>query len=189
MDGSRFDALVQSLTGSRRALLGGMVAAAGWFGEAGAGARRKRKRKHKKRKQPRTPPATPNAYGCLNVDDPCTSAEQCCSGICEGQKGERRCVAHDERICTVAADLCTTQVDTPCGTTNPLCACVVTTGNAPFCGDFTGLPGDELCRDCRRDADCQEEFGPGAACVVYSGVCGEICPETGRACVPACQDG
>jgi hypothetical protein len=65
---------------------------------------------------------------------------------------------------------------------------VLTTGNAPFCGDYTGFPGNDLCRDCSQDSDCQEEFGPGAACVVYAGLCGETCPDTGTACVPACNN-
>jgi hypothetical protein len=183
MDGTHFDDLTRSLTDSRRSLLGGAIAAAtGLSGVRFAEARKKRK--HKKRK----PIAKPNAYGCLEVGDPCKSADQCCSGICEGKKGKRKCVAHDVAICQVDSDSCSGGEGVLCGTNNPLCACTLTTGNAPFCGDYTGFPGDALCRDCRQDTDCEAEFGPGAACVIYSGLCAEICPDTGTACVPACKN-
>lgn len=185
MDGSHFDGLTRSLAQSRRSLLGGALAlAGGWLGIANTAARKKHKKKGKKAKPPK-----PNAYGCFGVGKACKNESQCCSGICEGKKGKRNCAAHDVAICQVDSDICSSGQAVLCGTTNPHCACTLTTGNAPFCGDFTDFPGDTLCRDCRQDTDCEADFGPGAACVVYSRLCGDICPDTGTACVPACKNG
>lgn len=182
MDGTRINHLLRSLASSRRVYLGGLAAlASGWLGQSAGETRRKRKKRKPKKTKP-------NAYGCLSVGKLCRNAAQCCSGVCEGKQGKRRCRPHDSFICQVDDDTCSTGLTKLCGTTNPYCACTLTTGNAPFCGDYAGFPGDQLCRDCRRDEDCQEEFGPGAACVVYSRLCNDICPDTGRACVPACND-
>jgi hypothetical protein len=182
LDSSQFDELIRSLTGSRRSLVSGALAVtAGWLGISGANAKKKHKHKHKKRK----PKAKPNAFGCLNVGDACQSEEQCCSGICEGKKGKRKCVAHNASVCGTDTDLCTTGQLTLCNVTSPSSACVVTTGQAGFCGDFTD-GGDKLCRDCRKDTDCQEEFGAGAACVSYGGICAPLCAAgINTACVPA----
>jgi hypothetical protein len=183
MDGSEFDGLARTLAKSRRSLLGGgLVVAAGWLGTSGAGAKKRRKKKRKPKN------SKPNGYGCLNVGASCRSEGQCCSGTCEGKKGRRKCVAHDVAICQVDSDVCSGGQAVLCGTNNPLCACTLTTGNAPFCGDYAGFPGETLCRDCSQDTDCEAEFGPGAACVIYSRLCAEICPDTGTACVPACKN-
>ncbi len=188
METQRFDALARLLgraTARRRLLAGltlnsfvGLITAR----QAVDVAARKKRRKGKKNKKPQ-----PNAYGCLNVGAACKSEEQCCSGICEGKKGKRKCAAHDVAICQMDSDICSGQA-VLCGDPNPNCACVQTTGNAPFCGDYTGSPGEMLCRDCSQDTDCEAEFGPGAACVVYSGLCADMCLDTGTACVPACAD-
>jgi hypothetical protein len=191
MNQNRFADLTHALISlpSRREVLRGLAGAGFGLSLArlphAAAAKKKRKRKKKKK-------ATPNAFGCLNVGQPCQGDNaQCCSGICEGTKPKKgkpdksQCVGHDASICTASSNICTTGVAAVCDATNLLCGCVLTTGNAPFCGDFTG-GGDQLCRDCNQDTDCEEEFGAGAACVVFGGVCGELCPDTGRACVPAC---
>jgi hypothetical protein len=186
MNHNRFDALTRTLISvpSRRHLLRGLAGAGLGLGGTRlpdlAEAKKKRKRKKKGKK------AKPNAFGCLNVGDPCKSEEQCCSGICEGKKGKKRCQAHDAGICTVGLNICTGAV-ARCNADNPSCGCVLTTGNAGFCGDFTD-GANNLCRDCSEDTDCQEEFGPGAACVALGGICAAICPDTGTACVPACPD-
>jgi hypothetical protein len=185
MNQLRFDDITRRFSHlpSRRRLLGGLASGilglgAGQFPDL-AFAKKKRKRKKKEKK------AKPNAFGCLNVGDPCKSEDQCCSGICEGKKGKRKCVAHDAGVCGADSDICESGQPSFCGGNNP-CLCLTTTGNAPFCGEFApGVPGQTFCSDCSHDTDCEAEFGPGAACVVYSGVCADFCP-TGTACVPAC---
>jgi hypothetical protein len=66
--------------------------------------------------------------------------------------------------------------------------CTVTTGGAAFCADTSKLNDlADLCRFCNQDTDCEEEFGPGAACVVLGGICSPFCPSTDRtACLPPC---
>lgn len=149
-----------------------------------------RKRQRTGKKRPKK--AKPNAYGCLNMRQPCQgNSALCCSGICEGKKpkkGKRdksRCVAHDAATCKVDFDFCTAGVKHLCNATNEQCACVLTTGNAPFCGNFVG----SYCRECARDADCEADLGPGAACVVLKGICAPFCDEASHtACFPPCVD-
>jgi hypothetical protein len=65
---------------------------------------------------------------------------------------------------------------------------LVTTGNAAFCADLSQLDisrPDDLCRFCSQDTDCEEEFGPGSACVVLKGICTPICASTDRTARPA----
>ncbi|MGH2618406.1 MAG: hypothetical protein ACRDJC_24510 [Thermomicrobiales bacterium] len=164
MDGFQFDTMIRSLSGSRRSLLGGVLTiAGGWLGVPGAGAKKKRKRKPKQ--------AKPNAFGCLNVDAPCQSAEQCCSGICTGKKGKKRCRAHATGNCRIGQSIAF------CGGENSGCAlgggnltgvCGTSTGNAGYC------VGGGDCFPCTRDAECRPFCGPGAACVR----CAD-CTETG----------
>lgn len=190
MDGSHFDNIVRTLMGSRRSLVGGGLAvAAGWLGLADA--QTKRKRKHKKRVRKRKP----NDHRCLEVGQACNGdSAACCSGICEstmptvGMTETSRCIARVTSVCDAQADSCTTGVALACDANNPDCTCLRTTNNAPFCGDVTAGSA-ALCRECRRDANCTEEFGPGAACVVVGGFCDAYCPGTGgTACVRACPD-
>jgi hypothetical protein len=183
MDSSHFDGLTRSLAKSRRLLLGGALAlAGGGLGVANADGRKKHKNKRKRDKRPK-----PNAFGCLDVGAACKRSEQCCSGICEGKKGKRKCAAHDTSVCNADSDICAAGQGGQCGIYNANCLCVSTTGAAPFCGDFT--TPSILCRECSQDMDCEEEFGLGAACVVYGGVCASYCPHTGGAsCLPACND-
>jgi hypothetical protein len=150
----------------------------------------KKKRKKKKKKKPQSPL---NAFGCLDVGQPCRGkSANCCSGICQGgkpkkgKKDKSSCVAHNTGICTANTDSCALAVSVSCNPNNIDCYCTMTTGNAPFCGEFS--PGPEAhCRVCGKDTDCEAEFGPGAACVLLDGNCTHICPATGRtACVPAC---
>lgn len=190
MNQQRFPALTRALIGmpSRREVLRGLAGAG--LGSVSVrhqdAAEAKKKRKHKTKKP------QPNAFGCLDVGQPCAgNSATCCSGICDGvkpRKGKKdtsRCVGHDAGICKAGSDLCTTGVLHLCSA-NVNCLCLTTTGNAGFCGDVTD-GGDKLCRDCDRDTDCEEEFGPGAACVVFEGACEEICASTGRtACMPPC---
>jgi hypothetical protein len=192
MDDLWFDNFIRSLSESRRTFLGGALAAASWLGAPALEAKKKkrRKRKHDKRKKPQ-----PNAYGCLNVGQPCNGdSTLCCSGICDGTKPKERkpdrsrCLAHDAGICTVESDVCTTGQDAICNIQNPCCQCYRTTGDAPFCGDVSaGLLN--LCRDCRQDTECEGEFGPGAACIALGGICAAVCPSTGgTVCMPVCPE-
>jgi hypothetical protein len=185
MDGSRLDILARSLTdsSSRRGILRGLAAALGLqaaHASDGTDARKKRK----KRRQPK-----PNAFGCLNVGQPCGgNDDRCCSGICQGKKpkqGEKdknRCVAHDtggcqagqqEPFCDGDIVACTTSTST---TRNGVCA--TTTGNAGYCV-FTAT-----CSPCRKDADCRPVCGRGAACVK----CANCIEDGGTRCVGSGPD-
>lgn len=146
----------------------------------------KRKRKNKKRKKK----SKPNAFGCLSVGAFCKNATQCCSGICTGKKGKRKCRAHDTGECQQGVDgVCQsgTPIVTACGNRTD-CACVRTTAGSNVCGElFCGRPGCSECAACTRDADCVAlGFPSTAACApVTQGLCSGIC-ETGMACVLPC---
>jgi hypothetical protein len=159
----------------RRRLIGqALGVVAGWLGVPNVDAKQRHKRKRRKPK--------PNAFGCLDVGDACKNADQCCSGICQGKKGKKRCRAHDTGGCQptnlcsffdVEPVSCTTSsgVEGSCGTT---------TGNAGYCG------GGGDCFPCKKDSDCHEVCGPQAACVqcpeecdvgtVCAGPDGVVCP-------------
>ena len=167
MKETRFDAVVRALSvtaASRRALAraapGLAIAAAlmPWSG-SDLDARRRKKRNNKSKA---------NRFGCRNVGRACSSASQCCSGICEGQggkgkNGKRRkktCRAHDSGGCRVEQDSCSGDFF-PCTATNGENGfCHVTTGAASYCGVFATT------FDCAKDEDCIELCGPEAACVV-----------------------
>jgi hypothetical protein len=190
MDTDRFDAFARSLgrSAARRRVVAGLALSplAGFVAKRSAGdvAAKKKRKKHKKAKKPQL-----NAYGCLNVGQPCNGDNTlCCSGVCEGtapKKGKKdssRCAAHDAAICRgPESDTCSTGVAHYCSS-NTSCGCLLTTGNAGFCYGTTFE-----CRDCSRDTDCQDEFGLGAACVVLGGICEDLCPDTsGTACALPC---
>ena len=178
MDASSFDIIARSLTdlSSRRALLRGLAATLGLqaaHASDGTDARKKRK----KRRKPK-----PNAFGCLNVGQPCGGKdERCCSSICQGKKpkqGEKdksRCVAHHTGGCQAG------QQEVFCGGANVDCTtstgiegvCDTTTGNAGYCM-FSGT-----CSPCSKDADCRPVCGPGAACVK----CATCIDDGGTRCV------
>jgi hypothetical protein len=140
----------------------------------------KKKRKRKKR----SPKATPNQYGCLEIGDSCKSADQCCSGICDGKKGKRACRAHGAGTCKPQPGVCTNP-DPGLGTcnNNNFCYCHRTTANSIYCADQEHTE----CADCRKDADCVAlGYPPGSACIPYSeGICSGAC-ESGMACVVPC---
>jgi hypothetical protein len=123
-----------------------------------------------------------NQFGCVNVGRACRGRDAvCCSGICEGKKpkkGEKdtsACVPHHQGVCTPADRACTDDGSpTSCNPDRPSASCFRTTGHAGFCGDDV-IPG---CIPCRKDADCRQQLGQGAACVVCAG-----CPN-GATCVP-----
>jgi hypothetical protein len=174
VDAARFDALTRRLTSSsaRRRMLrviggfgfAGLVSHVPW-GVAEA----------KKRKKPKK-----NQFGCIDVGKKCYGKDaQCCSGICEGKKKKSKCVAHHERNCTADDNSCTGSV--PCGGNGE---CYRTTGKGAFCG-AEGLCD---CHPCKKDADCEAEYGIGAACIVCNvepDGCIGVNGSQGTACVPA----
>ncbi len=141
--------------------------------------------KRKGRKKPKK--AKPNAFGCLDVGDPCKNADQCCSGICDGAGAKRTCRAHGVGTCTPdMAGICTAPNTELLRCNNQVdCHCIRTTSGSNFCADTTASP--EFCADCRKDADCQAlGFPAGTACAPVSrGICSGIC-ETGMACLTPC---
>jgi hypothetical protein len=201
MDQHYFEAWTRTLTSvpSRRDLLRGLAGAglglaALRLPDAAEAKKRHKKKKHKKIKKSQPQPVI-NQFGCLDVGQPCRGGSaNCCSGICQGIAPKKRksdtstCVEHNAGICTPQYDSCAAGVSVSCHASNESCYCTMTTGNAPFCGDFTTTSGvEELCRVCSEDTDCQAELGPGAACVLLADACTAICAATGRtACVPPC---
>jgi len=206
MDANHVAALYRALaigaapTRSRRGLLAGLTngllaALPLVLGSDDAAAKNKKKGKKKKNKTLSPPPPPPpalNAFGCLDVGQPCQGdSTLCCSGICDGsapapgQPDTSVCVAHNAGICFADSDTCSVGARVPCNPGNPNCTCLLTTGNAGFCADLTHI--DESCRLCSADSDCQAEFGAGAACVVLGGACTPVCGATGRtACLRPC---
>ncbi len=155
MERARFGELLRSFarSRSRRSALGALAAAGGMALLPDAAGARKRQRKHKKKK------LTFNAFGCVNVGGLCKNAGHCCSGICQGKQGQKRCHAHDVSTCT-GQDSCTGET-AQCTTTDGVGgACFVTTGNAGHCS------AAGLCFACTKDADCLPICGAGAACIV-----------------------
>jgi hypothetical protein len=119
------------------------------FPDLAAAKKRKRKKKVKK--------AKPNEYGCLEVGAPCTSEDQCCSGICAGKKGKRTCRAHHTGTCRQDGLL------VPCNN-RTTCGCLHTTAGSDICSELF-VPGGSACAACQRDADCEAlGFPPGSAC-------------------------
>ena len=168
-----FDALTRSLTGlpSRRAVLrvlasGGLVLAVAQLPTAAvAGKAHNRPRSKSKL----------NAFVCLSVGRSCKNDGQCCSGICDGTKGKRRCRGHDGGGCS--GDLAHS------GGGGMFVSCTASTGDQGFCQATTGHAGycsgvgNINCATCSRDADCPTAFGPHAACIQIPGEC-----EAGTAC-------
>jgi hypothetical protein len=176
---------VRSLLGttSRRDILGGLAAGLGLgnvFPPVETGAKKKRKRRKKKQK-----PGKPNEFGCIEVGDQCSSADECCSGICEGKK----CRAHGIDVCQQdRPGVCTAGMDEVsslgCGAN---CWCFRTTAGSNFCGANVRTSPPLDCTNCRKDADCIAlGYPPGSACAqVGRGNCSGWC-DTGMACLVPC---
>jgi hypothetical protein len=188
MDTNRFGKVTCLLTTvpSRRDVLRGLIAAG--LGLSGLRLQDAGAAKQKRKNKPKT-----NAFGCLDVGQPCRGKNgKCCSGLCQGKKPKKgkqdrsKCVAHNTGICIAEADSCTAGTEVPCNPGNPSCFCTRTTGNAAFCAAFSGGSAGH-CRVCKKDTDCEPEFGEGAACLVLGGICTTLCLATGRtACAPPC---
>jgi hypothetical protein len=173
VDAATFDALTRRLTtsGARRRLLA--ISALGLAGVTvrlpwGVAEARKKRKKPKK-----------NQFGCIDVGKKCYGKDaQCCSGICEGKKKNSKCVAHHERNCIADDNSCTGSV--PCGGNGE---CFRTTGKGAFCGAV----GTCDCHPCKKDKDCEAEYGVGAACIVCTADdvgCIGVNGSKGTACVP-----
>lgn len=185
----RRDGLRQALSGipSRRDVLRGLAAAGLGLGVATvpelAGAKPKRRRKSRK---PRQTPAKPNRYGCLSNNAPCRRASQCCSNVCLGQPGRKRCRAHGTGTCNQTAPaFCESPVPplTACDNSQA-CVCMRTTSGSSFCGSTV----TSNCAACKRDADCVAlGYPPGSACAPFTnGACAGNCP-TGMMCMAPCE--
>jgi hypothetical protein len=186
VNATRFNALTRSLIErpSRRDVLRGLTAVGLGFAATRhvgvADAKKHKRKKHKKHKK--VQPPTPNEFGCFEVGDPCTSADDCCSGICEGTPGKLQCHAHNTGTCEQG-------VPGLCEAANP--TDTICNGGTGFCVRTTAGSNaciyDYACVDCRRDADC-EALGhpPGSACAPWGGypACADLyhC-ETSTACV------
>ena len=176
MDAARFDALVRSLHGGsnrRRVLRRFAVAALGQIALVGvgigSGQAGKRRQKFKK-----------NKFGCIDVGKKCYGRDgKCCSGICDGEARKSRCVAHNTGGCASDDSSCPEPI--PCGTDGE---CHRTTGKAGFCAQI----GTCDCRPCKKDKDCEPEFGAGAACIVCisntENSCIGVNDSKGTACAP-----
>ncbi|MFT4039489.1 MAG: hypothetical protein QM692_14980 [Thermomicrobiales bacterium] len=165
MDGSQFDAMAKRVTESRRALVGGSLAAlAGALSLREAGARKKRRKKKCKT------PKVKCGKQCLPAGACCTNAEcgtcQTCSGnacvvapagsACGvgGRCNGTACIGEGTFGCTTNDDFCAGE-NVPCPTsTTPNARCFEGGGNV-VCGT-----GD--CFIVETDADCEQELGPGA---------------------------
>jgi hypothetical protein len=173
MDSDRFDGLTRSVSTllSRRTLAGVLG-----LGALAVPTRTEAKKHTHKKKKPKF-----NDFGCVNAGNFCQNSGQCCSGICQGQKGKKKCQAHDQSTCQSG------QQEEGCGpdgggVTVP---CVSSTGDDGICETTTGKAGycsaDGQCFDCTKDADCVAFCGPQAACIVCADCVVQVGTET--ACV------
>lgn len=135
-----------------------------------------RKKKNKKKKKKSKKKVELNDFECVDVGNFCKNDSQCCSGVCEGKKDNKKCKAHDESTCQANQDACL-GVPQPCTTTiGGAGQCVKTTGKASYCFD------DGICFSCSKDTDCVAVAGVGAACVVCVAGCAGENPQ-GTACM------
>jgi hypothetical protein len=54
-----------------------------------------------------------NEFGCVDVGKFCKKSHQCCSGICQGKMGKKRCKSHDRGTCQSDDDSCSAAVFCP----------------------------------------------------------------------------
>jgi len=114
-------------------------------------------------------------FECRHVGARCKRRSQCCSGRCRNG----RCRAHNTGTCPTQQDFCATATNcTPEGGTTA-CKCFQTTGGARYCG------GQYVCFACTEDTFCEEQLGPGAACVVNCP--GSFCRGQGQTSAAHCM--
>jgi hypothetical protein len=172
MDQHRVDALTRTLRSvpSRRDVLRGLAAIGIGLGTARLPA----------------PVAGETPSGCRKVGDRCKRADQCCSGICTGKPGKKKCRAHGTGTCDQKIEgICTTPdlLSVVCNNRSN-CGCFRTTAGSNFCAEL--LPPSQ-CVECTKDADCVALGLPaGTACApVSAGRCAGQCP-SGMACLYPC---
>jgi hypothetical protein len=177
MDGESFDAVVQrvAVVASRRGVLrAGVGALAGvalgaigtalGFAEAEA-----------------------THFTCRHDGSGCKRADQCCSSICTGKRGKKKCRPH-------GTGTCDQQVGGICDVANPAqllcnnsttCVCIRTTAGSSYCGENNTAVSH--CAECQSDADCERQgFPAGSACAPFAnGTCAGKCP-TGMLCMAPC---
>lgn len=168
MDDHRFDTMTKRIAAvsSRRSLLGGLAggALAALLGRAAAG-----------QEAARGGGGRPTGR-CLGEKKECRRGAQCCSGVCKGKRGKKKCRrAPGQGTCTTDRNVCA--VGNPGIGCNGdfACACAVTTGGTAFCGSLFG----DSCAACASGADCVGlGFPAGSACIPVGGDC-EDCPAAG----------
>ncbi len=180
--------LLHTLRGapSRRDVLRGLTSAGLSLGLAALPVLTEAKPKRRKKRK-RLKLGKPNKYGCLEVNAVCRKHQQCCSGICTGKPGKKRCRAHGIGTCVQTnLGLCETSgVEQTLCNNSSTCACTRTTSGSSFCGSISTVASS--CTTCKRDADCVN-FGypPGSACAPFAtGVCAGLCP-TAMVCMAPC---
>lgn len=134
MDQHRFDALLMRLTKeprSRRLALRLVVSTVLAGALAGGGARLA-------------------AAACKQNGRPCDGGNQCCSGVCRGKRGRKKCrPAPGQGSCTIAKDTCKVGgvVGACASGGGEGCACLRRPSGAAFCADLTTI-------DCLPCAQC-----------------------------------
>jgi len=129
-----------------------------------------------------------NEFGCVDAGKLCKTDAQCCSSVCRGKKGRRRCRAHHTGTCPQSSPgqcLDPLPVEAGCNGLSG-CGCWGTTAGSTAC--VTDIPsGVEFCTDCTTDADCEAiGFPAGSVCVPrHLGGCAGSCPSN-RSCMPPC---
>src|SRR5581483_12329817 len=74
------------------------------------------------------------ASGCAKVGKSCKQADQCCSGICTGKHGKKKCRGHGAGTCQRSQDICTVPApDLARCNNNANCQCFPTTAGTIFC--------------------------------------------------------
>lgn len=199
MNHHQFNPVAQALIRcpSRRDVVRGLMGvglAIGTLRLSHAADAKKRKGKKTKKKQ-HTPQPVVNAFGCLDIGQRCRGdSSLCCSGVCAGRKPKkgkrdrRVCAAHNAADCSEQRNRCTSTnpITAVCNLPDLFSSCLVTTGNAPFCGSLFEFDSSVHCQACTRDADCLGlGFPAGSACVQLGGQYCNGCEATqNRACLP-----
>jgi hypothetical protein len=107
----------------------------------------------------------------------CQNSGQCCSGVCQGKKGMKKCQAHHQDICQSGDDACLDTLVLCTTSSESDGECLHTTGNAGYCSNEEGD-----CFACTRDTDCVPFCGEGAAGIICDTQCNEP-GQTGTACL------
>jgi hypothetical protein len=176
MDAAHFDAIARGLAApaSRRAAgrflawlgLAGLLAHVDGAPGAAGKDEKSRKAKKPKKKKPKL-----NRFGCVDVGGFCRNDSQCCSNICSGKKNRKTCQAHNSGFgaceagplgfCAAGPGLIVGVLCTSSADENGLC--FTTTGKASYCA--VGDVQTSGCVSCKKDIDCEEFCGEGAACI------------------------